>query len=109
MRVLFLTPDLGEGYGIVAYNKNLLSALGELGMEVEVVELRKAGGIFWKVVFSLQLFIKTITFRPKIIFCAHVNFSPLCYFLKKVFGKNYVVFTHGVDVWDVKGGLKKEG
>ncbi len=41
MKILFLTTNLSEGYGIVNYNKNLLKSLVDDRVRVLVIELRK--------------------------------------------------------------------
>ncbi len=106
MRILFLTTNLSEGYGIVNYNKNLLKVLADAGVKLSVIELRKST-VFYKIIFSLASFFNGIVLRPDVIFCAHINFSPLVYFLKKISGRKYVVFTHGTDAWNIKNNYQK--
>jgi glycosyltransferase involved in cell wall biosynthesis len=105
MKILVLTSNLKRIGGIEQYNKNLLRALNELKENACPIELKKSN-LFFKLFFIVQFIMKALTFRPDIIFCGHINFSPAVYFFKKIFGYNYIVFTHGIDVWNIKNNLK---
>ena len=99
MKILFITADLKELGGIQKYDADFLKSLGE--EEVLHVQL-KAKNLILKAFFVLSLFMKFLSFRPDIVVCGHVNFSPLGYLFKKFFKKNYAVLTYGIEVWDLK-------
>lgn len=105
MKALFLTFNLKAIGGMQEYNKNILKALNKLDFRNKIIELKKSN-IWNKFYFILNLFLNILIFKPNIIFCAHINFSPLCFFIKKIFGLKYIIFTHGTEVWDIKNNLK---
>ncbi len=105
MKTLYLTSNLSEIGGIQKYNKNFLRALSETDTEVSIVELKRRG-IFSKIVFILTAVKKLLQFKPKIVVCAHINFSPLGYFFKKFFNKNYMILTYGIEAFGIKSLLK---
>ena len=49
------------------------------------------------------------TEKPRCIICAHKDFAPLALFFRKICNLRYIVLTHGIDVWDLKEGLKYNG
>lgn len=108
MKILFLTSNLDLTGGIQEYNRNLLKALDELNHEVRVVELKKSN-LFNKVLFLLRSLWAALFGGSDVIFCTHVNFSPLCIFIKWFLGVKYVVFTHGIEVWSLESLFKEKG
>ena len=47
--------------------------------------------------------LKTVfCFKPDIILCGHVNYSPFCIALSKAFKIPYFTITHGIEVWSLK-------
>lgn len=100
MKILFITSSLNIGGGIQRYNKNLLNSLDKKA-GISLVEL-KSGNLMSKVLFAGKVLVKSLLFRPNIVFCSHINFSSVCYFLKIFFNKEYIIITHGIDVWDIK-------
>jgi glycosyltransferase involved in cell wall biosynthesis len=47
--------------------------------------------------------------NPDFIYCSHINFSPVCLFLKKIFGFNYVVTAYNeADTEIIKSSLYKK-
>lgn len=105
MKIIFLAFNLKSIGGIQKYNNNLIGVMKDLGQEVKIIELKTAG-FFSKIIFVTEFLAKIIIFRPNFIFCSNINFSPLVYFLRKIFNYDYIIFTHGVDVWDIKNNLK---
>lgn len=99
-RTLFLTTNLNLTGGITKYNAHFLRAINELKINVLVVELKNTY-LFSKVAFVLRFFFESLKLKPDVIFCGHVNFSPMCLIFKKLFGVDYIVFTHGIEVWDI--------
>lgn len=108
MNILFLTSKLNKTGGIQEYNKNLLNALDNLNHDVKIIQLEKSA-IFQKIIFSIKTFLNALIKKPDLIFCTHVNFSPLCSFIKKIFKIKYFVFTHGIEVWNIKDKRKNQG
>lgn len=104
MKILFLCSDIHQVGGIQQYNRQLLKTLRDLGQDVLLIE-RKAG-FFPKVWFIFNFFLGIISFRPDIIFCGHINFSPLAYLVNIFSNCQYLIIGHGVEVWDIKGALK---
>jgi len=105
MKVLFIASDTNAVGGIQQYNRKFLDSLRSRGDIVELLELKKKG-VVAKFLFVLSFFLKNIFFRPDINICAHINYSPLGLFAKKIFRREYIVCTHGVDVWEIGGFLK---
>jgi glycosyltransferase involved in cell wall biosynthesis len=106
MKIFFLSSKLSETGGIQEYNRNLLKALKDNKNKVFLIERGKRG-LISKFLFALEFFLKTLFLKPDIIFCGHINFSPLCLLIKKVFGIDFIIFTHGIEVWNVKKNLHK--
>jgi phosphatidylinositol alpha-1,6-mannosyltransferase len=105
MKILFLASDLSRIGGIQKYNQKFLEVLSE-GQVVKVVQL-KASSVFSKLKFTFKIIFNALFWGPDIIFSGHINFSPVCYFIRIFFGKRYVVTTHGIEVWDLKSAIKK--
>ncbi|MDO8557210.1 MAG: glycosyltransferase family 4 protein [Candidatus Jorgensenbacteria bacterium] len=106
MKTLFLVSNLNNVGGIQRYCRDFLSALSE-SSSVSKVELKKSSP-FWKIVFIITACAAIFKNSPRLIVCAHINFSPLCHFLRKVFGVEYIVLTYGIEVWNIKSSLKKK-
>ncbi|MEK9154591.1 MAG: glycosyltransferase family 4 protein [Patescibacteria group bacterium] len=105
MKILFLTGDLKKIGGIQTYNKDVIGALNDLRIELLVVEYKNKG-IINKIRFIFLFLSSVFKFQPTIIFCGHINFSLPVYFVKKLMNYDYVVFTYGIDVWEIKSNLK---
>lgn len=124
-KVLFIASGLLNIGGIEKYNQNLTRAIIKAGYFVKLISRNDTVDkfdnipiasyghikcdILKKIIFSLRVFWDVIFFKPDIIFCGHINFSPLCYIIYKVLRKNYIVLTHGVDVWHIENRLKIKG
>lgn len=105
MKILYLVFDLSAPGGIRAYNEDFLKVLKENGNELRVVELNtssRAG----KLSFIARACVAALIFRPTLAIAGHVNFSPLCLFLKRIFIMRYVVMVYGIDAWNVSSSLK---
>jgi len=105
MKILFLSSNLSKIGGIQKYSRNLLRALQENKENILVIELEESN-IKGKLSFIFRAIRQLFKFKPDIVFCSHINFSPLSYFFKKIFDKNYIILTYGIDVWNLKGNLK---
>lgn len=99
MKILFLTPDLKRFGGIQRYNRKLLDLLTERYENVLVLERKE--GFFDKLKFAASFFLESFRYRPDVVLCGHVRFSPLVLLLSLLCTQRFFVFTHGVDVWDV--------
>lgn len=105
MKILFIAADVNQIGGIEKYNRDFLNALKEAKADVGLIEL-KGRGIFPKILFTFKIFFEQIKNRPNFIICAHINFSPICFFVKKIFGTSYTVSLYGIDAINIKSKLK---
>lgn len=62
-----------------------------------------------KLKFTLLAVYYSVILRPKFIVCGHINIIPLNYILKRVLGVGYISITHGIEVWNIKRGIKQKG
>lgn len=51
--------------------------------------------------FAAYLFLYVIIRRPDLIIIGHLNFSPIAYWLKFLFGVRYILLTYGLEAWDI--------
>jgi glycosyltransferase involved in cell wall biosynthesis len=108
MRILQLYPELAQGTGgIQVYNKFLAETLTALGHDLRMLSINDAsGGSFrhhTKAFFSFRVFKTMAFFRPDLILCGHINFSPLCLLMNRIWGVPFVTFAYGVDIASVEG------
>ncbi len=106
MKLLFIAGDVNRIGGIEKYNQDFHSALKKTGASTVFIERRK-GGFLAKVSFALRIFRQFLKQRPDIIFCGHLNFSPLCLVLKRLFGTPYTLALYGIDVIEIKGMIRR--
>ncbi|MBI2035439.1 MAG: glycosyltransferase family 4 protein [Candidatus Liptonbacteria bacterium] len=107
MKILYITSDTNSLGGIQQYNRKFIAALKARGDSVVLVEI-KSGGAWAGIKFVLNSFFKSVSFKPDVIVCAHVNYSPIGFFIKKLFGYEYIVCTHGIDVWNIRSFLQRK-
>lgn len=107
MKILFIAADTNKIGGIEKYNINLLEALNKFDQNIKKIELNRLN-LLAKMIFVFKIIFQSVIFRPDIIFCAHINFSIPCFFIKKILGIDYIVFTHGIDVWHIKSRFKRK-
>lgn len=105
MRVLHLVPDIHSGGGIARYQERLISVLRDEGVEVDLIEL-KGASFASKIRFAAVFFLAHLRSRPDITISGHIGFLPLPYLMKKVFRREYVLNTYGIEVLYVKNRLK---
>jgi phosphatidyl-myo-inositol dimannoside synthase len=106
MKILFIaTSKISNTGGIQEYNRNLLKVLGSSSNKIQLIELIKAN-FLGKLLLVIKTFFYVFKNNPDVIFCSHVNLSPLCFVVCKLFNKNYIVFTHGTDVWNLESVIK---
>ena len=96
MKIIFITSNLSSIGGIQRYNKAFLEALGKSGCDISIVEL-KNNGIFSKILFAANFFIRVAIKRPDLVICSHINFAGLCYFAKKIFKSEYLITLFGIE------------
>lgn len=106
MKILFVAGDVNRIGGIEKYNRDFLSALKKLGLKVFLVE-RREGGTLAKLSFVVRYIWTFLKSRPDIIFCAHLNFSPVCLVLKKSFGTPYTLALYGIEAIKIEGSMKR--
>ena len=106
MKILFIAGDINRIGGIEKYNRDFFSALKETGLTTSLVE-RREGGILAKFSFVFRFIWQFVKERPDIIFCGHLNFSPMCLILKKCFGTPYTLALYGIEAIEIKGLLKR--
>jgi len=107
MKILFLSSDLNAVGGIQKYNRGVIEVFREHGEKLSIVEYR-GNFLFVKLFFIARVLWRWLWFRPDFIFCGHINFSPICLLLNKVFCQSYIIATHGVEVWRIESGLKRK-
>ncbi len=124
MKILFLVTDLANSKGgIQVFNNHLIKALAELGNNLSVVSLNDSKslnnakcsfmpcgkyGYFKKTAFIINTLRQIFSFKPDLILCGHINFSPFCLLLKTIFKAPYFTITHGIEAWRLRG-LKRLG
>ena len=130
MKILYLTPGCFDKGGISRYSRYQISALREiygkenvivyslLGKDKDSIEedidvqwSGKGPDIRSKLLFSWRTFSKGISWKPDLIFCAHVNLSGLSCMTAKLCGAKTVLNVYGLEVrmklsFDAAWGLK---
>lgn len=107
MKLLFIAGDINRIGGIEKYNRDFYSALKAMGESPILVE-RWEGGVLAKLSFVFRVVWQCLKNRPDIIFCGHLNFSPICLFLKKVFGTPYTLALYGIEIIASHGWLMRK-
>lgn len=101
MKILVVASNLNVLGGIQVYNKKSIKAFKDLGAKVLVSEL--VGVSFLnKTIFILGFFVRVFFLRPDIVFITHLNYSPLGYWAKKLFGMKYTITVYGIEVQAIK-------
>jgi glycosyltransferase involved in cell wall biosynthesis len=101
MKILIFTNNYNTIGGVQQYTKNFIKALEELNQDFKIVLLKKSN-LFYKFLFVIESFLKFIFYKPDLILCNHINFTPLAFFYKKIFKTPYGFIAYGVDVWNLK-------
>jgi glycosyltransferase involved in cell wall biosynthesis len=52
--------------------------------------------------FTIELLRWAVRERPNLIITAHVNFTPIAHWLKKLFKIPFIAIGHGVEVWQIR-------
>ncbi len=107
MKALFVAGDVSRIGGIEKYNRDFYSTLEMTGTRTVLVERRK-GGVLAKLSFVFRVGWQFIQKRPDIIFCGHLNFSPVCLIFKLIFGTPYTLVLYGIEIIEIHGWLKRK-
>ncbi len=107
LKIAFLAGDLSQVGGIEKYNRDFLAALQKSGCETFLV-CRKKGGWLRKIYFVFNSFYVVLRQRPDVILSGHINFSPLCLLLKRIFNVRYTISLYGIEIPAMQGGFKKQ-
>lgn len=105
MKILFIVNNFNQIGGIEKYNKDFLNALNNAGANIFIVQLRGIS-LIQKIFFILRITLKVLQKRPKIIHCSHIAFSPICFFIKRIFGIEYTVALYGIEAMNIKNALE---
>ena len=100
MNILYIAADTNKIGGIEKYNRELMDALRNAGASIVFVPLFGVSR-FQKLSFILRVLFESIRKRPDIIFCSHIAFSPICYFINKTLGIDYIVNVYGIEVMNM--------
>ncbi len=106
MKFLFVAGDISRIGGIEKYNRDFYSALKNMGESTVLVE-RWEGGVLAKFSFVIRVIWQFLRFRPDVVFCGHLNFSPVCMILKLIFGTPYTLALYGIEIIEIHGWLKR--
>ena len=107
MKALLLAGDVSRIGGIEKYNRDFLSALKKAGASTLLVE-RRAGGLLAKISFVCRAGLQFLRQRPDIVFCGHLNFSPVGLVLKLIFGTPYTLALYGIEIIEIHGWLTRK-
>lgn len=123
-RVLFLTPGCFDKGGISRYSRYQIEALREILGTAQVRVLSLLGpdansfetmfDVTWhgpsgqatnagRVRFALSALREALLWRPQVILCAHVNFTPLVSLLARLSGATTVLNVYGLELWSGLG------
>lgn len=130
-KVLILFADLFAVGGLQQYNRNFSDALESEFAAAEFTmlsfydspenELKRWRNIktylcgssrpkaFKKIGCIFGAILTYFKEKPGFLICGHVNLAPLGLFLKKAFSIKYAVLTQGIDVWNIKKGIRYYG
>jgi len=104
MKILYVVSNFNLTGGKERHDRAWIEVLKK-SHELHIVKLKNTA-ILSKILFVYNIFAGALKFKPDIIFCAHINFSPICLLLNKICRAEYLISTYGVEVWDIKNKLK---
>ncbi len=117
-KILYIVPDVFSVGGIAKYNQSFLEVLlskREYLVKVisrndvlngvnniSVISFGKVKNVILrKIFFTLRVIWEVVFSNPDLIICAHINFSLLTFFLKKILNKKYLILTYGIEVQNI--------
>lgn len=119
-KILFLTPGCFDKGGISRYSRYQVDALREIAGEENVRVLSLLGphpngfetpfNVSWhgsthlatrlsRVSFAIQALRQAALWRPDVIHCAHVNYTPLVSQMKALCGAKTILNVYGLELW----------
>jgi len=118
MKVLMIVTELYNPKlrgGIQAYNNSILAGFRHNGFDCRVVSVNDGfehlvdttvvpcGDVHWlrKIRSGVNLLRLAVVFRPDWVYCGHVNFSLLAYFVAKLSGAKFACAVYGIDVFNL--------
>jgi phosphatidyl-myo-inositol dimannoside synthase len=105
IKVLVICGDIKRVGGIEKYNNDFISSIQKTNINLKVI-FRKKGGFIEKFLFVVKVIYAYIFYRPKFLFCGHINFSFLC-FIANIFNIDFSISTYGIDMIKVDGFFKR--
>lgn len=105
MKILYIAADVRQVGGIEQYNQAFVAALRAAGAETRLLEL-KGRGVVPKLLFASRIIWAQVAAKPDLIACSHINFSPICLFVRVVFRTPYTISLYGIDAIGIKSALK---
>jgi phosphatidylinositol alpha-1,6-mannosyltransferase len=129
MKILYLTPGCFDKGGISRYNRFQISAFRQLLGDHNVLvhsllprsnqDLEGFFKVAWapetsnhflnKILFSCNSMVAATRWRPDIVWCGHVNISPMSNMLAAMVGARSVLNTYGLEVWSGLSRLRARG
>jgi glycosyltransferase involved in cell wall biosynthesis len=105
LNILFIAGDISLIGGIEKYNRDFLSALRKADARVTLVA-RNKGGVWAKISLAIRVLLAIPKVRPNYICCAHLNFSPLCFIIKRLLKIPYTLALYGIEIPEIKSSAK---
>lgn len=66
----------------------------------------KFSGIWQTIHFTVNTIKATLTNRPQLILCGHLNFAPVALMINRFTNLSYWIIVYGVDAWEIKSKWK---
>ncbi len=101
LKVLLVAADVNRVGGIEQYNRNVAAGIHEAGADLRLVELKDIS-LRSKAGFVLRVAREALRWRPDVIWCAHLNFSPAIYALKRLLRRRYLVALYGIETIEIR-------
>jgi phosphatidyl-myo-inositol dimannoside synthase len=112
-RILALVGEaFGAGGGIAQYNRDLFTALSELGgHDVHIlprggpypaappIRVAQERPIFGRRAYATRALARALQTRPDVIFCGHLFMAPLAALLARLTGARLLLQLHGIEAW----------
>ena len=106
-KILYLCGDMAQVGGIEKYNKDFLSALSLLDIDVTVIE-RSIGEIKSKLIFIFKSLFTILFNKPDYIICAHINFTPVVLFAHYLRKIPYSVSLYGIEAIKIRNEIHND-